>query len=171
MSHFVQELQGINIEVTKMSALVEQQVQEAIKALFNSNVALARRVIEDDRLVDDAENYIIENTIRILATHKPVAGDLRFLSSVFRLATDLERVADLAVNLAWRTVAINEEISLKTEFSPLLPEMSQLSQDMLKKALDALVKRDENSALFVCKSDNELDRLHRLHRRQERCCR
>ncbi len=164
-SRFNKEIESVNTQLVRMGALTEALVQDAIKAMLNANVALAREVIRRDQEVDDAENQITSFTIKLLAINQPVAGDLRFLSAVFRLVTDLERVADLAVNLAWRAIAINEEIAIPAPFSPLLPQMAQTAQEMMATALDALTQRNDQSALMVCRSDNELDRLHREHRK------
>lgn len=166
MYYFEQQLQALNTELVKMSAMVEEQVRQAGEALLGADIALARQVIKGDQRVDEAENHITNEAIRILATLQPVAADLRFISGLFRLVTDLERVSDLAVNLAWRTVAINEEIKLRAPFSPALPRMVQLTCAMLTQALDALSQRNEKSALEVKHCDNQLDQLHRNHRQE-----
>lgn len=166
MNRFEEQMRTVNTQLTGMSAMVEQQVQDAIKALLSANLELARQVISNDRAVDEVENQITDVAIRLLATNQPVAGDLRFLSSLFRLAADLERVADLAVNLAWRVVAINEEIELRASFSPLLAAMAEVAQKMLRQTLDALNRRNGSQALDVCRNDSELDDLHRCHRQQ-----
>jgi phosphate transport system protein len=140
-------------------------VQDAVKGLLNADVSLARQIITRDQEVDKAENSITREAIRLLATNQPVARDLRFLSSVFRLVTDLERVADLAVNLAWRTVAINEEIALRASFSPLLIEMTLMVKKMMAQALEALGRRNDEAALVISHSDHELNNLHHRHRR------
>ena len=165
MHRLNQEIEKINHELAKMGSLSEQLLQDAVRALLTADVALAREVIGRDQQVDDAEKTINRYTIRLLATNQPVAGDLRFLSAVFRLVTDLERVADLSVNLAWRTVVINQEIDLPAPFSPLLPEMAQIAQDMMSKAMEALSLRNDHLSLQVCLMDNGLDKLHRQHRR------
>jgi phosphate transport system protein len=166
MNHFDKEMESINTDLIRMGALSERLVQDAIKALLTGDIPLARQVIARDRQVDNAENAISRNTTRLLATNQPVARDLRFLSTVFRLITDLERVADLSVNLAWRTVAINEEIELKAPFSPLLPEMALMAQKMIAQVLAALARRSYEAALLVCQSDNDLDELNHRHYRE-----
>ncbi|MDR1397587.1 MAG: phosphate signaling complex protein PhoU [Desulfarculales bacterium] len=166
MNHFDKEMESINTDLIRMGALSERLVQDAIKALLSGDTSLARQVVARDRQVDNAENAISRTATRLLATNQPVAGDLRFLSTIFRLITDLERVADLSVNLAWRTVAINEEIGLKAPFSPLLPEMALMAQKMAAQVLAALARRDCESALLVCQSDNDLDELNHRHYRE-----
>lgn len=166
MSKFYREIEDINTEMIKMGSKAEQLVEDAIKSLLTADIKLAREVIVRDQQIDDAENKITNTTIRLLAINQPVAGDLRLLSAVFRLVTDLERVADLAVNLAWRTIAINEEIERRAPLSPLLNQMSLTAKAMLNKALDSLAQRNDQSAYQVCYSDDELDALHQEHRQE-----
>ena len=164
MNRFVTELDNLSQDLMKMGALVEQQLDSASQALAENKLALAREVIKRDNDVDEVENAIIEQTIKLLATFQPVAADLRFLSTTQRMAMDLERVADLSVNLCWRVVAMNEEVELKAPISPLLPQMAIVAASMMSQAMDAFAARDEAMAVGVLHRDDELDDLNRQHR-------
>lgn len=143
-----------------MGALVEEATNKAITALARRNRALAREVAQSDPAINDQENLVEENALKILALHQPVAADLRFLITALKVNNDLERIGDHAV-------AIGERSDVLTNFDPIpLPDDFQklvvVVQQMVHDSLNALVQRDAGLARSVCAMDDEVDRIHRL---------
>lgn len=146
-----------------MAGLVEEAVGRAVRALVIRDGGLARQVLERDDVIDRAELAIDELCLHLLDRYRPEAGDLRFITMAFKINSDLERMGDLAVNIAHRTLELLREPLLR----PLIdiPHMAELVQAMVKDSLDALVRRDEQLARDVCGRDDEVDRLnHRVFR-------
>ncbi|WP_419192858.1 phosphate signaling complex protein PhoU [Kolteria novifilia] len=141
------------------AGVVEDNVLTAVKSLRERDARLAQRVIEDDTRVDQMEVDLEQECLEILALYQPVAADLRFVVTVLKINVDLERIADLAVNLAERAeyLATHEAIS----FPFNLPEMSRVASEMLKRAIDALVRMDADQARAVRALDDQVDAIHR----------
>jgi phosphate transport system protein len=153
--HFVELLEHLRRQLITMGAEVEGQVRDAIEALVTGDAALARSVIERDRVVDELEIQVDEETIHLLATQQPVARDLRLLVSALKINRDLERIGDHAVNIAEAA----ERMATKKPFKPWvdLPHMAEVARGMLRDALDAFVRRDPVLARAVCERDDVLD--------------
>ncbi len=159
--HFDEQMQVLNSEFLKMAAMVEDSIQKSIEALKKQDVDLARAVIDNDRKIDELELDIEAHTIDMLALHQPLARDLRFiLTTGIKLNAELERIADLSVNICQRVLELTGAPLLK----PLIdiPKLSELSKEMVKNAIDAFVKRDENLAKEVILSDTQADKLRNL---------
>lgn len=155
---FLQELDKLKQDLLRMASLVEQAIANSVKSLVERDTDLAYRVIEEDRQIDTIEMKIDEQCLRLLALRQPMAVDLRFITSAMKIITDLERMGDLAVNIANRAIILNREPLLK----PLIdiPRMARLAQTMVKDSLDAFVGHDPDLALSVCRRDDEVDRLN-----------
>jgi phosphate transport system protein len=134
-------------------------VQKAVKALAERNAALAREVMEADPHVDELEVEAEEDCLKVLALHQPVATDLRFIIAVLKINSDLERIGDMAVNIAERAefLASQERLDPPIDFS----EMADQAQRMLKQSLDALVNMDAALAVEVCAADDAVDAINR----------
>ncbi|MEJ2700196.1 MAG: phosphate signaling complex protein PhoU, partial [Desulfuromonadales bacterium] len=145
--------------ILALSAVVEESVQQAGLSLEKMDIPLAEVVIDNDEQIDQMEVDLDEECLKILALYQPVAIDLRFIISVLKINNDLERIADLAVNIAERTLALAEEPRIPVPFD--FAEMARKVQTMLKKSLDALVNMDTRLALQVCDLDDEVDALHK----------
>jgi len=159
-THLEREIERLKRKTLSLSALVEDSVRRSVRALADRDAAAARHVIEvDDRETNDMEVDIEEDCLKILALHQPVAIDLRFIVSVLKINADLERVADLAVNIAERAVFLSEQdpLDLPIHFGV----MAEKAQAMLKKALDSLVNMDADLAREVCAADDEVDDINR----------
>ncbi|MFQ5631818.1 MAG: phosphate signaling complex protein PhoU, partial [bacterium] len=141
-----------------MGTLVEESLRKGVRAFSERDPEMAQSVIDNDDVIDQMEVDVEEDCLKILALHQPVAIDLRFIISVLKINNDLERIADLAANIAERALFLATTHPIKTPDS--IPEMAQLVQEMLKKSLDALVEMDATLALQVCASDDEVDDLH-----------
>lgn len=157
--HIQRELEKLKKMILALSAVVEETVQQAVQSLATMDLPLAEKVIGGDELIDQMEVDLEEECLKILALHQPVAADLRFIISVLKINNDLERIADLAVNVAERTRGLNEVGKIPAPFD--YPEMGRKVLAMLKLALDALVNLDERAARLTCTLDDEVDAQHR----------
>jgi phosphate transport system protein len=158
--HFDQELGNLKKELLKMGTLVEEAIFESVESLKELNEERARQVISKDRVVDDLENVIDEKCLDLLALRQPMASDLRFITMVMEITTDLERMADLGVDIAQRVL----ELVGKPLLKPLvdIPKLTKIAKQMTKDALDAFVNKDAALARKVIMLDNEADKLRNL---------
>jgi len=155
--HFDDELEHLKEKLLKMGSLVEVMVERAVASLVDRDSRLAEEVIVSDNNVDSLEVEVNEECLRLLALHQPAAKDLRFITTAMKISTDLERMADQAVNICQRAIELNEEPQLKPYID--IPIMTQLAQKMLRDALDAFVRRDVELAREVIPADNKVDAL------------
>jgi phosphate transport system protein len=142
-----------------LGARVEEAVRKSIKALLERRSDLATQVVEGDDSVDREEVEIEEDCLKILALHQPVATDLRFIAACLKINNDLERIGDLAVNIANRARLLLE--SAPVDVPAPLEEISEISAGMLRSSLDAFVKEDARAAREVLAADSRVDALHR----------
>ena len=155
--HFHEELEQVKEKLLKQGSLVETMVERAVASLVDRDSRLAEEVIASDQKVDTLDIEIDEACLRLLALQQPAAKDLRFITTAMKITTDLERMADQAVNICQRAIELNEEPQLKPYID--IPIMSQLSQKMLRDSLDAFVRRDPDLARQVIPADNKVDAL------------
>jgi phosphate transport system protein len=155
--HFDEELAGLQQTLLAMGGLVEDQIRRAMRALTERDDALAQDVIDRDRQVNAYDVEVDEKSVELLALHKPAASDLRFITTIMKVVTDLERIGDQAVNIAQRALELNPEPQLKPYID--LPRMAERAQRMVKESLDAFVGRDTGLARQVCGEDAEVDSL------------
>ncbi len=157
---FDEELKELNQQILKMAGMAEESIAKSIESLSKRDEALAREVIDFDKKVDELELLIDEMTLDLLALRQPMAVDLRFITMGMKITTNLERIADLAVDIAQRALEIINKPLLK----PLIdiPKLATLSQKMVKDSIDAFVNRDAELAKKVLFSDDEADRLRDL---------
>ena len=157
MAIFDDELMKLKGRILKMGAMVETAIKDSVRALVERDNDLAQAVIEKDHQTNALDVEIDEESIRLIALRQPMAGDLRFLTTAMKITTDLERMGDMAVNIAERALELNEEPILKPYID--IPRMSQIAQGMTRDALDAFVKRDQKLAMDVIMRDDEVDNL------------
>lgn len=152
------KLAEIDELLLEMGTLVEEQLNQAIIALATHNVTLAEKVIETDVKIDELESIIENKCLHTIALQNPLAGDLRKLSSVMKIITDLERIGDHCVNIAEIVVSIGSE----AHFKPLLdiPKMANIVQEMVKLSLDSYVRKDVALATLTAQRDDEVDELY-----------
>jgi phosphate transport system protein len=161
--HFFRALEEVNKAILAVGAIVEESINKAILALIHRRGDLALEVIEGDDEIDRREIAVEEACLQILALHQPVAHDLRFVVSVLKVNSDLERMGDLAANIAERALALSKQDPLPAAMD--FEEMANRVRLMVRKALDALVKEDAELARQVCNEDDAVDRLnHEQHR-------
>ncbi|MHB1611622.1 MAG: phosphate signaling complex protein PhoU [Sulfobacillus sp.] len=155
---FRAELQQLDQELIRMGALVEEQIRRSVKSLTERNVTLAVQVIDDDDRVDAMEIDIERRCLTLLALQQPLAGDLRIVSTILKIITDLERMADHASDIAKVTVRLEQEPLVK----PLvdIPEMARLSSSMVRLALNAYIHRSLEEAVTMIRLDDDVDHLY-----------
>lgn len=134
---------------------MEEAVQKSIVAFNERRDDLARKVVEDDEIIDQREVEIEENCLKVLALHQPVAQDLRFIAAVMKINNDLERIADYAVAIAERTSHLVKDTPIRIPNG--LSEMAELARRMVRDALDAFVKGDVQLARGICARDDQVD--------------
>jgi phosphate transport system protein len=153
------ELEKLKKEILTLCGMVEDSVHLAVKSVMERDMALAQRVIDNDNDIDAKEVDVEEECLKILALYQPVAIDLRVVVAVLKMNNDLERIGDLAVNIAERTLFLVGETPLEAPLNFL--EMSNKSQIMLRQSLDSLMKSDTALAHRVILSDDEVDEMNR----------
>lgn len=159
-THMLREMERVKKLVGALSDKVVDSVHQAMNAFERRDASLAYRIIEQDINIDHMEVDIEEECLKILALHQPVAHDLRFLVSVIKINNELERIADLAVNLAERAIFLDKyKLADKPAFN--IVRMAELAQEMLRKALDALFNDNTRLAFEVREMDDEVDEMHR----------
>jgi len=151
-------LQDIRENLLYLGGLTEKAIQNAMKSLLNRNSELAREVIEADAAINRLDAEIEGKCIDAIALRQPVARDLRFLTTAIKINAHLERIGDMAVNIAEKAIPLNEEPQLKPYID--LPRMSDTAQDMIRKSLDALVGENCELADEVIKEDEIVDNLN-----------
>ena len=152
---FGTELRSLKEQILTMGRLVDAHVGEVVRALLEHDRDLAARVIEADRAVNQMELAIDEQCIRILALYQPAASDLRFIAAALKIVTDLERIGDLAVNMAERVQLLAGEVALPAVGD--LPAMATDARKMLEDVLDAFVAGDTAKARNVIGADPDID--------------
>ena len=157
--HLLRELEKLKKMVLSLSALVEENLQRAVRAIEKLDEEMANEVMQRDEEIDQAEVEVEEECLKIFALYQPVATDLRFLVAVLKINNDLERIGDLAVNMAERAVLLArmESPNVPLDFAGMADKVSS----MVRNSLDSLVKFDAGLAREVCAADDEVDALNR----------
>jgi phosphate transport system protein len=155
--HFDRDIDALKDEFLRMGARVEDAISQSIRALLERDTTAAELVIAADDAIDRMELDIDQKTVELIAKMQPTAVDLRFVATIMKITPELERIADLAVDVCERAIELNREPQLK----PLIdiPRLARISQEMVRHALDAFVKRDANLARAVIARDDEVDLL------------
>ncbi len=157
--HRDQDLDRIRQALLRMGGLVERMISEAMHALVERDAGRAASVIRTDDDVDRLQIEVDGLCNRMLALQQPTAVDLRFLVSTMKIANDLERMGDSAVNVAQAVEILNQDPPLKPYID--LPRLSELTRGMVRDALDSFVRRDARAAFDVCRRDDQVDGLYK----------
>ena len=155
--HFQEELELLKTRLLEMGGLAEDRVRLAVRALVERDFALVEKVLVSDEAINRLHIEIDDRCFKLLALHQPMAVDLRSIVSAVKINTDLERVGDLAINIAEAVGRYLAHPSVKDLID--IPRMAAIAQDMLRDALDAFVRRDLGLAQQVLDRDDELDAL------------
>ena len=156
--HFHDELNHVKVRLLTMSGEAEAALSMAVEALLDRDSAKAKAVIHGDRVVDNMEMEVEEQTINLLALQQPMARDLRMLTSALKIANDLERVGDHAVNIAQSAERLIQARPIAPE--PEIIEMARMAREMLSDALEAFIRSDAAAAREICIRDDRVDALH-----------
>ncbi len=155
---FDKELKTLKDKILEMGEMVQEAIATSIRSLVERDSELARKVIENDRLVNELEVQIDGICLSLIALRQPAGGDLRFIATGLKVNVDLERIGDLAVNISERALDLNKEPQLKPYID--IPRMDEDVRWMIRGALDAYIKRDEAIAMEVIQRDEEVDQLN-----------
>jgi phosphate transport system protein len=158
--HFDDELRDLKQDILKMGVFAQDAIRNSIESLKNRDRELAKSIIENDTKIDKLELVIDEKCVDLIARHQPLAKDLRFITVGMKLNSELERIADIAVDIAQRVLEIVDKPLLK----PLvdIPKLTVIAQSMVKMAVDSFVKGDVELAKEAILSDGEADKLRNL---------
>lgn len=157
MGIFDDELKILRERILKLGCMVENAVRDSVKALVERDSELAKEVIKRDHLVNALDVGIDEECVRLIALRQPMARDLRLITTAMKITTDLERMGDLAVNIAERAIELNDEPQLKPFVN--IPKMAEITQTMVRDALDSFVTGCSRLPYEVIKRDDEVDDL------------
>lgn len=157
--HLQKDIENLKNKIIQMGEDVEDRVYRATLSIINSDEPMAQEIIEHDDEIDDMEVEIEENCLSILALYQPVAVDLRFIVTVMKINSELERVGDLAVNIAERSVFLAGQVEVKIPFD--IAGMALLAESMLTRSIDSLVNMDVRLARRVRSEDDDVDAKNR----------
>jgi phosphate transport system protein len=156
--HLERDLAGLQRDLITLASSVEEAIHKAIKALETRHPALAQQVIEGDRQIDLDENHVEEECLKMLALHQPVAIDLRRITAALKINAELERMGDLAEDIAERAIHLAQLPPVATPSK--LQRMTDLTTTMVRQSLDAFANLDVRLARMVCRLDDEVDRYN-----------
>src|SRR5258708_2440993 len=156
--HLHRDLENLQRDLLALATSVEEAIQKAVAALTRRDADLAQQVIAGDAEIDQEENLVEEECLKMLALHQPVAVDLRRIAAALKINTDLERMADLAEDIAERVIHLAELRAVPTPAS--LQRMTDQTTTRVRHSLDAFVDMDADQARRVCRLDDEVDRYN-----------
>lgn len=148
----------LNVELMEMATLVEKQIYDSVLALKTQDLELAAKIMKNDDIVDNFQKEIEDKCIKIIATESPVAKDLRSVYTTSKIVTDLERIADYAVDIC-KIVSRIEGVSFSEEISPIW-EMVDIVRNMIKTAIEAFINGDLETAYKICDMDDRVDTIY-----------
>lgn len=156
--HLMRETDRLKNMVLALASKVEDNLRNAVRSVMERDQSLAYRTIESDREIDVAEVDVEEECLKILALHQPVAHDLRYIVAIIKINRDLERIGDLAVNIAERSIQMISRPKPKTPFD--LNAMCEMCRAMVTSSLDSMVNRDADKARKIWLSeDDQIDKM------------
>jgi phosphate transport system protein len=157
--HLARDMDNLHRHIMEMCRIVEKVVHKAVELLQQPDAEVSQRIAQEDDLIDEWDVRIEEECLKVLALHQPVAIDLRRIATVLKITGELERVADLAVNIAERAAGLLTGPRIRVP--DRLERMSQIALGMLHQSIDAYVRMDASLARSVINRDEEVDRLNR----------
>jgi phosphate transport system protein len=155
---FDEKLKRLTSTITRMGGMAESQIAGAVQAVVKRDTELAASIVEGDQKIDELEREIDDQAIQMLALRQPMASDLRAVVGALRIASDVERIADYAANVAKRAIALSQMTPVRPIHA--LPRMARIVQEMIKDVLDAYANRDVDKAVAVWNRDEELDEIY-----------
>ena len=158
-NYFDKELQDLHLLMLKMCTVVEEALNNSVYALKHQDIELAQSVIDGDDVIDNMEAQIEDKCLKLIALQAPMAKDLRFIATAMKIITDLERIADHAVDISKITKRLASEKYIKELID--IPRMGEIITRMVKESIDAYVKQDADKAKIVAQMDDEVDAIHK----------
>ncbi len=156
--HFENEIERLKKKILHLAAMVEEALRGAIRSITDNDIVLADKIVKSDQAIDSLEIEVEEECLKILALHQPVAADLRYVIAVLKINNDLERIADLATNIAKRTPSISRHRDSVMPFD--LNSMLDSVLSMVRECVTSLVTNDVAKANQVCIDDDVVDTQH-----------
>ncbi|WP_102400602.1 phosphate signaling complex protein PhoU [Haloimpatiens massiliensis] len=156
---FKAKLEELHRDLLRMGSVAEKQISLSIEGLIKQEDTLAKKIIKDDDIVDNMQKEIEDKCIKLIAMQQPLASDLRYIFTTSKIVTDLERIADHAVDIAKITIILKNEVYIKELID--IPRMAEIVQDMLIDALNAYIDKDVDKAYFVCRLDDKVDAIYK----------
>ncbi len=153
-----EDFRKLRDNLLSMAALTQAAIHNSVVGLVERDQKLANEVIQGDRRINSLDVQIDEECINLLALRQPMGRDLRFITTAMKITTDLERIADNAVNIAESALELDTEPLLKPYVD--IPRMSEIAQNMVKRAIDAFLNEDVEAAIQVIRQDDEIDDLN-----------
>jgi len=157
-TQFQRKLILLKKELLRMAGLVEQAIAQSIDSLVKGDSLLAEKTIREDKNINDMELEIDDLSLKLLALYHPLASDLRFITSAMGINIELERIGDLAVNIAECALSLNQEPQLKPYLD--IPRMTEITKSMVNEVLAAFVSEDADLARIVHERDDQVDDLN-----------
>jgi phosphate transport system protein len=157
MAVFDEELNALKERVLRLGCMVEVAIRDSVHSLIKKDIELAKEVIKRDHQINALDVAIDEECVRLIALRQPMARDLRLITTAMKITTDLERMGDLAVNIAERAIELSEEPELKPYVN--IPRIAEITQWMVRSALDAFVRGCSRLPYEVINKDDEVDEL------------
>jgi len=155
---FDESLENLRQSVVRMGGLAESQIARSMQAMSRRAAGLASEVVRDDREVDQLEQEVSNQALRLLALRQPMANDLREVIAALNIASDLERIGDYAANIAKRCIALTQLPTMRP--AGAIPRLARLVQEIIKEVIDAYIHRDPERALAVWRRDEEVDEVY-----------
>jgi phosphate transport system protein len=156
---FRQDLEGLKHKLLQLAEMAERAIDQSVTALWQRNQEMARQVIVGDKAINDLEEALDVDCVRLIALYQPVAVDLRQIMALDHLIAELERIGDLAVNIAEEALSVSQ--MPRRKFHRDLPRMARMVLEMIKQSLSAFANYDAKAAREVCRADDEVDVLDR----------
>lgn len=156
---FDANLQILHNEIARMGSIVEKQIHQCIDALVKQDNSIADTVIANDDLVDELQKEIEDKSIKLIAMQQPLATDLRNIFTSIKVATDLERMADHAVDIAKIAKRLTKEVYIKELVD--IPIMAEIVQKLIRESLNSYIEASLDKAYEACKIDDEIDALYK----------
>jgi phosphate transport system protein len=157
LRHLEEELEDLRKRLLEMGSLVESGIYRSVQSIVEHDTLTAEHVLESESRIDRMQIEIDELATNLLALAQPVAKDLRLITAAMKINTELERMGDLAVNIAGRTLSLHSKTMVKPPVD--IPHLASLVETMVRNALDAFVRRDADLARLVLASDDAVDQL------------
>ena len=157
--YFNNELQELQLMILKMSSEVEEALVNSIIALKTQNIAMAQLVIDSDDVIDNMETTIEDRCLKLIALQQPIAKDLRIIATALKIITDLERIADHAVDISKITIMLADDVYMKELID--IPRMAEITAKMVRDSINAYIHQDVEKAKEIAAMDDTIDAINR----------